>query len=277
MIGTDTQLAAYVTDINQWRQMMDDRLRASDGWLTFIGLHWLHDGINTIGTNPNNDVPLASDNLPAQLGALELNNGQVTIRVAAGVSLTVDDVPTSEALLHDDTHDKGPSLVTIGSVTFFIIKRDDLYGVRVRDSNNPARTAFTGRKWFPIDQRYRLVGKFVPHATPRILNIVTSTGHFNLMTNPGRVEFTLDGESLFLEAFSSNENEVWFVFRDKTSGSSTYKAGRFLYAPLNADGSVILDFNKAYHPPCAYTPYATCPLPPKENVLPIEIAVGEHV
>jgi uncharacterized protein len=277
MLGTDTQQATYVNDLKQWRQMMDDRLRASDGWLTLIGLHLLHDGINTIGSAPNADVALASDKLPAQIGTLELNDGQVTIHVAADVSVTVDDKPTSTALLRDDTNDNGQSLVSIGSVTFYVIKRDDIFGVRVRDTNNPARASFIGRQWFPIDLQYRIVGKFVPHAVPRILNIVTSTGHLNLMTNPGRVEFSLHGEATFLEAFSSNENEVWFVFRDATSGSSTYKAGRFLYAPLAADGSVILDFNKAYHPPCAYTPFATCPLPPKENVLSIEIAAGEHL
>lgn len=275
MMGTEE--AAYASEIARWRQKMDDGLRSDDGWLTLIGLSWLHEGVNTIGTNSNSDILLPSDSVPAFLGTIEFKDGQAVFHAAADVAITVDGLQTRTALLRDDSAKDGPSLVRCGSVTFFVIKRDGLYGIRARDTNNPAREAFTGRKWFPIDTQYRLAGKFIPRESPRILQIVTSTGHLNAMTNPGRVEFVLHGQTLNLEAFASNENEIWFVFKDATSGRSTYGAGRFLYAPLGTDGTVILDFNKSYHPPCSFTPYATCPRPPKENILPVEVAAGEHL
>jgi uncharacterized protein len=277
MVGMDTEEASYVADIAQWRQKLDDNLRSEDGWPTLVGLCWLHEGVNTIGADSNSDILLPSDSAPDHLGTIEFADGQAVFHLVSDIPVTVDSVQTTKALLRDDNAKVGPSLVQFGTITFFVIKRDDLYGIRVRDLNNPARAAFTGRKWFPLDSQYRLTGRFNPHETPRILQIVTSTGHLNAMTNPGRVEFTVHGQTLALEAFASNENEVWFVFKDATSGRSTYGAGRFLYAPLGADGSVILDFNKSYHPPCAFTPYATCPRPPKENILPLEIAAGEHL
>lgn len=277
MTGTGTLGAAYTDEIARWRQKVDDGLRADDGWLTLVGLYWLEEGTNTVGSNPNSDILLPADSTPDRLGTIEFANGRAVFHAAEGVTVTVDDAQTQKAALRDDSAKGGPSLVSFGSVSFFVIKRDDLYGIRARDISNPARAAFTGRKWFPIDTQYRLTGKFIPHETPRILQIVTSTGHLNAMTNPGRVEFSLHGQTLSLEAFASNENEVWFVFKDATSGRSTYGAGRFLYAPLRADGSVTIDFNKSYHPPCAFTPYATCPRPPKENILPVEVSAGEHL
>ncbi len=277
MMGTDTQDAAYIKKIAQWRQKMDDDLRTENGWLTLVGLFWLQEGVNTVGADPNSDILLPSDSTPDHLGTIELANGQATFHLTADLPVTVDGVQTQNATLRDDNAKGGPSLISFGTITFFVIKRDDLYGIRARDSNNPARAAFTGRKWFPIDTNYQISGKFIAHETPRILQIVTSTGHLNAMTNPGRVEFALHGQTLSLEAFAANENEVWFVFKDATSGRSTYGAGRFLYAPLAADGTVTLDFNKSYHPPCAFTPYATCPRPPKENILPVEVAAGEHL
>lgn len=277
MMGTHTQDAAYFEKIAQWRQKVDNDLRAEDGWLTLVGLSWLHEGVNTIGADPNSDILLPSDSAPDHLGTIEFTSSQAVFHAAGDVTVTVDGVQTRTALLRDDNAKGGQSLVRFGSITFFVIKRDDLYGIRARDTNNPARAAFTGRKWFPLDPQYRLTGRFIAHETPRILQIVTSTGHLNAMSNPGRVEFALNGQILSLEAFASNENEVWFVFKDVTSGRSTYGAGRFLYAPLGADGSVTLDFNKSYHPPCAFTPYATCPRPPKENTLPVEITAGEHL
>jgi uncharacterized protein (DUF1684 family) len=157
-----------------------------------------------------------------------------------------------------------------------VIRRGDEYGIRVRDADNPARLTFTGRNWFPVEPHYQVSGRFIPHAVSRSIPIATSSGRTELMDNPGRVEFVLDGQSLSLEAFAAGKGELWFVFKDATSNKSTYGAGRFLYAPLSAEGVVSLDFNKAYHPPCAFTPYATCPRAPKENTLPLEILAGER-
>lgn len=277
MVSTGTQEAAYLEKIAQWRRKMDDGLRSEDGWLTLVGLFWLDEGVSTIGAHPDSDMLLPAESAPDHLGTIEFANGQAIFHAAADVAVTVDGVKTEKAVLRNDIDKDGPSLVRYGSITFFVIKRDDSYGIRARDSRNPARAEFTGRKWFPIDPQYQIQGKFIPRESPRIIPVVTSTGHFESMTNPGRVEFTVHGQTLALEAFASKTNEVWFVFKDATSGRSTYGAGRFLSAPLGEDGSVTLDFNKAYHPPCSFTPYATCPRPLKENVLSVEIAAGEHL
>lgn len=278
MLGTNTQLAAYVDELNHWRHTtMENRLRDEDGWLALVGLHWLHEGRNTIGKNPTADIVLENERIPDHLGSIELVDNQVTLTIESDVQVTVDGETVSKVLLRPDNSEGGPSLVQVGSIIFFYIRRGDEFGIRVRDLNNPARLNFTGRKWFPVDLNYKLTGKFIPHAEPRTLQIVSSTGHMLPMSNPGRVEFTLHGQTLSLEAFAAGDKEVWFVFKDKTSAVSTYGAGRFLYAPLAADGTVTLDFNRAYNPPCAFTPYATCPRPPKENILPVEISAGEYI
>jgi uncharacterized protein (DUF1684 family) len=276
VVGTEIQPSSYVTEINRWRQTKNDSLRAEDGWLALIGLFWLQEGVNTIGANPKADIPIEAAVVPDQLGTIEFHDGQATLQVTADVPVTVDDLQTTQAVLRDDAAEGGPSLVKIGSVTFFVIRRGDEFGIRVRDSKNPARLAFTGRKWFSIEPRYQVIGKFVPHAVPRTIPIANASGQTELMDNPGRVEFVLDGHALVLEAFAAGKDELWFVFKDATSAKSTYGAGRFLYAPVSADGVVNLDFNKAYHPPCAFTPYSTCVRPPKENNLPLEILAGER-
>lgn len=276
MVGIETQQSTYVTEINRWRQTKEDNLRAEDGWLTLIGLFWLHEGVNTVGANPASDVPIAAENVTDQLGTIEFRDGQATLQVTANVPVTVDGLQTTQAVLRDDSGEGGPSLVKIGSVTFFVIRRGDEYGIRVRDADNPARLTFTGRKWFPVDLQYQVSGRFIPHDVARSIPIANSSGQTELMDNPGRVEFVLDGQPLALEAFTAGKDELWFVFKDATSNKSTYGAGRFLYVPLSADGMVRLDFNKAYHPPCAFTPYATCPRPPKENSLLVEILAGER-
>lgn len=275
---TVTEQADYLAELDRWRQEKETVLSAPDGWLSLVGLHWLNDGVNTIGADEDSDVSLPVNSIPHHLGIIELAGNHITLRTEADVTVTVDGVETREASLRDDSSTGGkPSQVQIGSVTFFIIERGGNYAVRVRDSENPARLTFEGRRWFPVDQRTNVTGVYVPHETPRTLQIVTSAGNAQPMVNPGKVEFTLNGQSFALEAFEAAGNQVWFVFKDATSGRSTYGAGRFLYAPLTADGAVHLDFNKAYHPPCAFTPFAACPLPPKGNVLPVEILAGERL
>jgi uncharacterized protein (DUF1684 family) len=276
MVDTDTQLTAYKTEIAEWQKLMSDRLRAEDGWLTLVGLYWLHEGVNTVGSDPAADVILPSSAVPAQLGTMTVSDGQITLDVSASVAVTVDGVETNSASLRPGSATGEPSVVRIGTVTFFVLSRDNTYAVRVRDTNNPDRLAFTERRWFPIDTDYGVRGTFVPYDEPRYLDVMNSAGFTEPMQNPGRVTFELGGEALSLEGFAAGEGQLWFIFKDATNGKSTYGAGRFMYAPLTEDGAVTLDFNKAYHPPCAFTPYATCPLPPKDNVLSVAVEAGEH-
>ena len=265
----------YEAGIRQWQQDVETKLRADDGWLTLTGLHWLHEGANTLGSDPLTDVTLP-ESAPAQLGVVEFAAGVAMLHITADATVTVDGVPTRQATLRSDHAVGGASLVKIGSVTFFLIERGGDYAIRVRDSQHPALKTFDGRYWFPIQPEYRVVGQFTAHETPRVVQVVTSSGHPEPMTNVGRVTFTLNGQALALEALEASEHEIWFVFKDGTSARSTYGGGRFLYAPLDEDGRVDLDFNKAYHPPCAFTAFATCPRPVPENCLTLEIPAGER-
>ena len=267
--------ADYETELRRWRQERDDDLTAEDGWLTVVGLDWLNEGENRLGSAPGSDVTLP-DSAPAQVGALTLADGVVTLQVATDAPVLVDGEAVRSATLHPDVADGGPTRVVIGAVNFFIIRRAGQFGVRVRDRANPARASFEGRNWYPPDAQYRVTGRFTPHEPARTVEIVTSTGLLTPLQNLGRVEFALHGQTWTLEAFEGGKNTLWFIFKDATSGQTTYGAGRFLYAPLADDGAVALDFNKAYHPPCAFSPYATCPLPPRENVLPVAIEAGER-
>lgn len=274
---TLTEKTDYIVDLDRWRQEKDTILSAPDGWLSLVGLSWLNDGANTIGAADDSDVQLTGANIPAQLGTLELVEGRVTLHVTTDAPVTVDGTQTREAVLRPDTDPDGASQVKLGTVTFFVIERSGSYAIRIRDSENPARLSFGGRRWFPVDSAAVVNGVFRPHEKPRKLEVVTSAGNTQVMTNPGLVEFALNGETLTLEAFEASGDQIWFVFKDASSGRSTYGAGRFLYATLAADGSVVLDFNRAYHPPCAFTHFAACPLPPKGNTLSVEVLAGERL
>lgn len=264
----------YEEEILSWRQMMDERLRADDGWLTLTGLFWLDEGENVVGSDPASDVILPNS-APDCVGVINFSDGTATLVVNNRFPTTVDGQSVSSSVLLDDHNARGASRVDVGSVSFHVIKRGDQYGVRVRDRENPARKDFKGRIWFPVDPAYRIVARFVTHPSARMMEIENMLGGTTLMQNPGYAEFELGGSMIRLEAFSSRDDEVWFVFRDATSSTETYGAGRFLYAPIQPDGTAVLDFNKAYNPPCAFTVYSTCPLPPKENILSIRIEAGE--
>jgi uncharacterized protein (DUF1684 family) len=268
-----TQEHTYEVEIEAWRQSMDAKLRAETGWLTLTGLYWLHEGQNTLGSDPTCDVVLP-ESAPQQLGVIEFHDQKATLHLTANLEVRVDGVVAAKTIrLRDDADPLGASRIEIGAVNFFVIQRSDQYGVRVRDKNNPARQAFTGRVWFPIDPAYRVTAAFTPHPQPKTIGILNVVGLIEPTLNPGYVDFTLDGHSIRLEAFDASDDEIWFVFRD--ASPLTYPASRFLYAPLNPNGTATLDFNKAYNPPCAFTPYATCPLPPKQNILLFPLEVGE--
>lgn len=274
-MGTTAETSAYVTEIQAWRQQVEEQLRADNGWLTLTGLYWLREGENSVGSDPLADVLLPAG-APHHLGFIDLQDGVVTLRVTSDSDLsmaTIDGAPTHTAVLRNDYDPQGFTRVVIGSVNFHVVKRADQYGIRVRDQNNPARQAFNGRAWFPVDARYRLTATYTAYDQPRKLAAETVVGIDVPIESPGYVEFTLDGRKVRLNAFSGSAGQIWFVFRD--ASPQIYRAGRFLYATVNDDGTAVVDFNKAYNPPCAFTPYATCPLPPKQNILSFSIEAGE--
>lgn len=259
----------------EWRQKKENELHSDNGWLTLAGLFVLNAGQNSVGTRPTDDIALPAGSTPEELGVIDFDDGIATLHITGKEPVYVDGSPIISDVLKDDADKDGPTLVTINAITFFLIKRGDTYAIRVRDRNNPARLAFAGRQWFADDPAYRVQARYTAYAVPRTVQIVTSTGLLTPMDMIGYVEFELKGVPLRLQAFSEDEGVLWFIFKDQTSGTLTYGAGRFLKAALTPDGVIDLDFNRAYSPPCAFTPYATCPIAPKENVLPVRILAGE--
>ena len=268
--------AAHEKEVTEWQRNRDTRLRREDGWLTLVGLHWLSQGANTIGSAASSKIKLPP-NAPASIGTLTLTDGAVTLRPAKGAPVTIDGKPvTAQIPLRDDNSDQGPMIVQAGPVNFQIIKRSDRFGVRVKDPQSETRLNFKGLEYFPIDPKWRVVAKFEPYQPAREIEITDVTGFVSKQPVPGALAFEVDGKPYRLDAIDEGGEQFFIIFKDETSKDVTYPAGRYLYvAKPGADGTVIVDFNKAYSPPCVFTPFATCPLPPPQNRLPIRIEAGE--
>ena len=249
------------------------RLTAPDGWLTLIGLHWLNRGENTVGTAPDNTLRLAAG--PAHFGRVNLApNGRVTVQLADEAAATIQGQATRTGELSYGTAQ--PTLVVAGTVSFFVIQRGDKIGLRVKDSAAVRRRDFVGLDYFPCDASWRIEAQWVPFAEPRPVPITNMLGQTTPAPVPGKAVFTREGRTYELLPIDEGPAEpLFFVIADATSGDETYAAARFLYAERPREGKIVLDFNRAENPPCAFTPFATCPLPPSENRFPVRIAAGE--
>lgn len=255
--------APYRQTIEAWRAEREKKLRAEEGWLAVAGLHWLRKGEQRVGTAAGSDIVLPAGSAPALVGTLVLLGGTVTFRPTDGGAPRV---------LKPDSDD----VVQVGRLRLTVIERSGRHGLRVRDPESARRRAFEGLDWYPVDESYRVQARFVPASSKRSIGIPNVLGDVIQMPSPGHVEFTLRGRALRLEpVLEDDAPELFFIFRDSTAGKTTYGAGRFLYADPPKDGVVTLDFNKAYSPPCAFTDFATCPLPPRQNRLPVAIEAGE--
>jgi uncharacterized protein (DUF1684 family) len=256
---------SYSAEIDQWRADRRTRLLSDNGWLTLVGLDWLHDGVN--------DVPLPAH--PPATVRLILKNGKVTLQPSLRVMI---DGPTG---LRDDTDPQGPTIIPIGTLNFQIIKRSDKtgdrFGVRVKDMQSDARKNFKGLDYFATNPSYRIEARFEPYEPAKKIAISNVLGMTSDETSPGALVFTLHGRSFRIDPIlEQREKDLFIIFKDATSGKETYAAARYLYAhPPDAAGKTIIDFNKSYNPPCVFTPYATCPLPPLQNRLPVRIEAGE--
>ncbi|MGO9009935.1 MAG: DUF1684 domain-containing protein [Bryobacteraceae bacterium] len=247
-------------EIAQWRRARAAALQAEGGWLTVAGLFWLHDGANSFGKDPASEIVLPDG--PARAGSFELRAGAVT------VSMEGD---KARRELQPDSSD----VVKVGRLSLFLIRREDRLGIRLKDPENPARKQFHGLDYFPVNEAYRVTARWV--ASPRQIPILNVLGQTEPSQCPGYAEFRIGAKELRLYPIleAPDAQELFYIFRDQTSGHETYGGGRFLYSALPKDGRVVLDFNKAVNPPCAFTPYATCPLPPPDNRLPVRIEAGE--
>jgi uncharacterized protein (DUF1684 family) len=273
-------LAASATDyqssIELWKRDYEARLRAPDGWLAVAGLFWLHDGANRAGSDPQSDIVLPAS-APRFAATFEFRSGVTRFLPAPGVEFRVNGKPSAGQSLQSDVTDH-PDVLTLGSLSITVIQRGPRTGLRLRDPDSTARRHFSGLHWYPIDEHYRIRARWHPYNPPHKIAITNVLGMTDDESAPGYAEFELAGKTWRLEP-TIEDNQLFFTFRDQTAGKETYPTGRFMYTDLPANlaktSEVILDFNKARNPPCAFTSFATCPLPPRQNTIGAPIAAGE--
>jgi uncharacterized protein (DUF1684 family) len=268
---------AYRAEVLKWRADREARLKADGGWLTLAGLFWLNEGPNRFGTDPAGDIVLPEGSTPAEAGVFELRDGRVKVALRPGVTGRLAGQRLSGEVEMQSDASGSPDVLEMGPLSLHVIKRGSRYGIRLKDQNSAVRRGFLGLKWFDVREEYRVEARFVSYPQPKPVKVPNVLGETESMPSPGYAEFTLGGKTVRLDGVLEDPHaeQLFFILRDQTSGKETYGAGRFLYTDLPKAGQLVLDFNKAYNPPCAFTPYATCPLPPPQNWMPVRVEAGE--
>jgi len=271
-----------------WRADREHELAAPDSWLTLVGLEWLKPGVNSVGTAADNQVRIRAQG-PEHIGLFTVSGktpatSLIQLLAPAGgfpADLTIDGAPAREGLL--TVSDTKSSTIAWHGLTLVVLLRGGRFALRIKDANSPTRTAFHGLNWYAPNQHFRVIAHWLPYKPVHMEKIPTVIGTTLELPAPGVAEFTLDGKALRLEPVTEpgEPGVLFFILRDETSKTTTYQAARFLHTPLppaglDRSGPLILDFNRLENPPCAYTPYATCPLPPEQNRLPVAIEAGEE-
>lgn len=265
----------YFNSIKDWRKAYEEKLGAPDGWLSISGLYWLKEGHNLIGTSHPSQVLLPPGAGPANTAAINLQGTRLTLSVSQDAHMTCNDQPVSSMEIKLNQYGSSDWFY-LKDVKFAVIQRGTRYGVRVYDQNNPERRKYLNVRWFAINDALRVQAKYHLLETPLTLTIVNVLGDSSEEPCEGYVEFSIGGNLCQLYPLSIDDGKaLWFMFKDGTNNKLTYNGGRFLTADAPKDGLVTLDFNKAHNPPCAYTHFATCPLPPDMNRLPVDIIAGE--
>jgi uncharacterized protein (DUF1684 family)/dienelactone hydrolase len=267
--------AGYDAELDAWRNRRRERLMAEDGWLATAGLYWLEPGLNRLGGATDNEVVLPEGTAPERVGSLLLEGNRVTIEVLPGVAVTHNSAPVERMTLRADADEGGPDVLALGPLRFFVIRRAKGFALRLRNLEAPERREFAGIDYYPVESRWRVEARWVPYDPPKTIEVPNIIGTTDTLDTPGCVEFELDGRTFRLDPIVEPGGELFLIFKDKTSGLETYPPGRFLYTEPPRDGRVVIDFNRAYNPPCAFTPHATCPLPPEENVIDAFVRAGE--
>lgn len=267
----------FVKQQQDWRAERLAKLTKPDGWASLIGLDVLEPGAHRLGSAVDNGIRLAMG--PAHLGILTVKKGALTFAPEHGVDVKVDDAPVQGVgTLRDDTAKDGPSRITFddGKGVATVIVRAGGYRLRVKHADADTRAHFAGLDYWPAAASWQVKAHFIPNAAGKTMQVANIIGSTDQMANPGVLEFEHTGKTYRLEALDEGEGTLFLVFADRTSGHGSYGAGRFIDAPMpDAHGNVVIDFNQAYNPPCAFTPFATCPLPPPENRLDLAVEAGE--
>lgn len=265
----------YIAEVQQWHKTRIERLKKDNGWLSLVGLYWLNEGKNTFGSSEENDIQFPP-NSPGKIGVITLRDSTILIKINNGVSVTENGSPVKEMELKTDLSGE-PTVLELGSLQWFIIKRGDKYGIRLRDLKAPLVKGFKDIETYPINENWKFNAKFEPYNPPKEITIQTILGTVEEDKSPGALVFDLKGKQYKLDALDAG-NSFFIIFADETSGEETYGAGRFIYTDKpDSAGNVILDFNLAYNPPCVFTKYATCQLPPKQNYLHLKVTAGEKM
>lgn len=259
--------------LTDWRAAYDRRLREDWGWLTVTGLHWIDEGVHSVGSAEDAAIRLGPA-APAHVADLIREGNGVRMELQDDGVLTEDGAAAASGPLQFDGT-QGERFI-IGEQSFLVVRRGDRVGVRTWDNSSQQRRDFSGPDWYGPDPAFRVEATFAPWPEKRLIHYLNAIGDEKQAEALGEWRFTLNGTEHSLVAFSAPEEPQFFVFRDATSGRTTYGAGRFLKTGRPEGGRVVIDFNRAYNPPCAFTPHATCPLAPAENVLDIPIEAGER-
>jgi hypothetical protein len=270
----DTDETSYAESIEKWHQARIASLKAEDGWLNLAGLFWLKTGENSFGSSPDNDLVFPEGKIAPQAGKLLLHTGEVLAVINPNVAVLHENQPIQKLEIFSKQEDK-PATLTSGPLKWFVIKRGERLAVRLRDLESPVLKEFQGIERFPVDTKWKVEARFEPGQPGKMIAITDVTGSTSHQPLAGTLVFEWEGKTHRLDATAGGD-KLFIVFADATNGETTYGSGRFLYADKpGVDGRTILDFNKAINPPCAFTQFATCPLPPKQNTLNIAIESGE--
>lgn len=268
--------STYHIETEEWRRSADENLRQENSWLALAGLFWLEEGENSFGAGELNTISLAQETATERLGIFELKDGQVILRVEQDVDLYVDGEIIKEKILQPDTS-SSPTEITFEDLTMILIDREDGLGIRLWNNQRPERKEFSGRRWFPIRENFLVKGSYEKFEENLELVMQRKNGSDFQDHAQGQISFQLDGEDHSLVVFEQSNGSLFTLFLDLTSGRECYPAGRYLVVKPPKNGIVEIDFNQAYNPPCAFTDFATCPLPPVQNRLHTAVLAGEKI
>lgn len=267
---------SYVKEIRDWRTKRIASLKNRNGWLSLAGLFWLQEGENSFGSDQSNDIIFPADNAPHFIGWFVLKDEQICVKIRPDVKVLHEGEPVQERLLESDENGK-PTILSLRSLNWYIIKRGEKFAVRLKDSEHPRIKQFAGIDSYPINPAWRIKAYFEPFEKPKRIRMTTVLGTIAELTTPGVLVFKVHGKTYRLDAIvEPDDDQFWIIFSDQTNGFTTYGGGRFLYVDKpGADNATIIDFNKAYNPPCVFSEFASCPLPHSKNRLLIKITAGE--
>ncbi len=268
--------AVHSADVEAWREWRHADLMQPDGWLSLVGLYWLEPGRNTFGADPGNKIVFPPENALANIGQFVLDNDTVSMTVRSNLGVQVDGKPVQRYMMSAPSLSESP-VATMGSLQWHVIKRQERFAIRLKDSLSSTRTEFPGVEMFDLNPEWRFVATFDRYDPPKTIKVPNILGTVSDQPSPGAVVFKVGRKKYRLDVTQERDNPNYFiVFADQTNGFETYGGGRFVWVDVeDENGRVVLDFNKSYNPPCVFTYYATCPLPPRQNRLPLRIEAGE--